>query len=338
MSSHKNKRTFIIAEAGVNHNGKFEEAIKLVDAALFAGADAVKFQTFNLNSNYSLNDISDKQKNWVNNLSLSSKEFVQLFDYCNSKNIVFLSTPFDIESAEFLIKIGLKQFKISSSELCNIKLLKYISQQGRPIFLSTGLSYGDEIEFAYNTLKNNWNEKFLKFEKALKLLYCVSIYPAPYECFDMNEINYLRDKYKVDIGFSDHSLGIELPIASVALGSRIIEKHIKLSESYSCPDANVSLIPDEFKKMVNSIRNVEAALVKNKNGLSNIEINNRNLLRKGLFWNKKLKKGDSISEDDIAFKKPCKGLGIENYNKIIGKKLKIDIKNGDPIIETDIHL
>ena len=230
MSNNSINRTFIIAEAGVNHNGKYEEAIKLVDAALFAGADAVKFQTFNLNSNYSLNDISHKKKSWVNDLSLSKDEFIQLFDYCNSKNIIFLSTPFDVESATFLKKIGLKQFKISSSELFNIKLLKYIAKQGRPILLSTGLSYEDEIDFAYNTLKNNWYEKYFQFEKALKLLYCVSIYPAPYECFDMNAIPHLSDKYNVDIGFSDHSLGIELPIASVALGSKILEKHIKLSE------------------------------------------------------------------------------------------------------------
>ena len=337
MRFNSNHRTYIIAEAGVNHNGKFSEAIKLVDAAKFAGADAVKFQTFDLDLNYSLKNTSNEKKEWVNNLTLSKKEFAKLFEYCKNSDIEFLSTPFDIKSASFLNELGVKIFKISSSELCNIKLLKFLSNIGKPIFLSTGLSYPEEIELAFNILKENWNNNNFQFNQSIVFLYCVSIYPAPFECFDMMVIPELKTKFGLQVGFSDHSLGIELPIASIALGAKVIEKHIKISDEGYCPDSNVSLNPTQFKMMVDSIRNVEMSLLKKKNSISEEENKNRNVLRKGMYWNKDLKKGTKIMEQDIEFKKPCLSLGIEYFSKITGKILKENVAKGNPVFIKEIN-
>ena len=337
MKLNSSDRAYIIAEAGVNHNGEYSEAIKLVDAAKFAGADAVKFQTFDFNSNYSSKHTSNEKKQWVNNLSLSKQEFKNLFGYCKSLGIEFLSTPFDIRSASFLNELGVNIFKISSSELCNIKLLKYLSNIGNPIFLSTGLSHPEEIELAFNILKKNWNNNYLQFNEAIIFLYCVSIYPAPFECFDMMVIPELKNKFNIKVGFSDHSLGIELPIASVALGAKVLEKHIKLSDEHNCPDSIVSLNPSQFKIMVESIRNVEISILKKKKTISDLEEKNRNVLRKGMYWNKDLKKGTKIMEQDIEFKKPCLGVGIEYFSKITGQILKNNVFKGNPIFTEEIN-
>ena len=337
MRFDSSNKVYIIAEAGVNHNGKLSEAIKLVDAAKYAGANAVKFQTFDLNSNYSLENTSNKKKKWVKDLSLSKNEFEQLFEYCKSLDIEFMSTPFDIKSASFINELGVKIFKISSSELCNIKLLKYLSNIGKPIFLSTGLSQPEEIELAFKILKENWNNNYLQFNKALVFLYCVSIYPAPFDCFDMMVIPELKKKFNIEIGFSDHSLGIELPIASVALGAKVLEKHIKISDEDYCPDSNVSLNPNQFKLMVESIRNVEMSLLKKKNSISELEKKNRNILRKGMYWSKDLKKGKEVMEQDIEFKKPCLSLGIEYFPAITGKILQKNVFAGDPVFIEEIN-
>ncbi|PCI27243.1 MAG: N-acetylneuraminate synthase [SAR324 cluster bacterium] len=319
-------KSYIIAEAGVNHNGNLDEAKKLIKAAAKTGADAVKFQTFIVEKNYNKKSTDQEKLKWAQNLEITSEELFEIIDCCKKYNITFLSTPFDIPSAELLYERGMSLYKIASSELCNFRLLRCVAEKGLPIYLSVGMATSDEIKLALQVINESWKGKGTA---DVTLLYCVSLYPAPYDCHDLRQIAHIRDTYGVPSGFSDHSLGIELPIASAALGAVVIEKHFKLSPDHDCPDAPVSLDPAEFKKMVQAIRNVESAIGIGEFKLSKAEEKSRDLLRKGLYATTGLAKSSIITEEDIIFEKPAGGIGIENYFNLVGQKLVKDIQSGE---------
>ena len=306
----KNKSTYIIAEIGVNHNGKVNLASELIKKAKDCGANAVKFQTFNTSNEYNYLHTSSKKINWAKNLELTKKEFELLFNLSNKLKIDFISSPFDIESANFLNKLGVKYFKVASPCLFDIPLLKKISSFNKYVMMSTGMSNFKEIQKASKLFKKN----------KLCLLYCVSIYPAPYNMTNLNNIDLLRSISKF-VGFSDHSTGIELPIASVVKGIHVLEKHFKMSGNYKCPDSKVSISPQKFKSMVESIRNVEISIKKNEKNLLKYQYTSRKNYRKGMYYKIDLKKNHIIKNTDVIFQKPSTNLGIENYQRILGKKL-----------------
>ena len=219
-------------------------------------------------------------------------------------------------------------FKIASSELCKFPLLKFVASCGKPIFLSVGMAYAQEIRLALKLIQQHWPKS--KGPLDLTLLYCVSVYPSPYAMVNLRKMVLLAKEFGVPVGFSDHSVGIELPIAAVGLGASVIEKHLKLPHDDHCPDAPVSLGPAEFKKMVNSIRNVESSLRQDNDGLSAQELKTRRQSRKGLVSAGDLKKGHRVSEEDILLRKPSGPLGLERYFDLIGTILVKDIRSGAP--------
>ena len=245
------KRTFIIAEAGVNHNGSLKLAKQLVDKAVEAGVDCVKFQTFKAKNlvnksarkaDYQIKNTGTKesQLEMLEKLSLSYENFAELKKYCELKNITFLSTPFDLESADFLNNIGMTIFKIPSGEITNLPYLRKISSFGKKVILSTGMSTLDEIQEALNVLKNC----------DVSLLHCTTEYPCPYDNVNMNAMLTIKKHFNLPVGYSDHTQGIEIPIMAVSMGAEIIEKHFTLDKTMEGPDHKASLEPDELKQMV----------------------------------------------------------------------------------------
>lgn len=260
----ENNSTFIIAEAGVNHNGSFELAKKLVDKAVWAGADCIKFQTFNSKNLVSKNaqkaeyqkkttDSSESQLDMLKKLELSKEEFVELRDYCNQKGIMFLSTPFDLESIDFLASIGVKTWKVPSGEITNYPFLRAIGKRKESVIMSTGMCTLDEVRDAIEVLKTFGTSD-------ITLLHCTTEYPAPYNSVNLKAMLTLQNEFGFNVGYSDHTNGIEVPVAAVAMGASVIEKHFTLDKNMEGPDHKASLEPDELKQMVQSIRNVELAL------------------------------------------------------------------------------
>ena len=266
------KKTIIIAEVGVNHNGSFDLAKKLVDSAASSGADYVKFQTFKTELNisktakkakYQIVNTKNKvetQFEMVKKLELSFDDFVKLKSYCDKLNIGFLSTGFDFKSVDFLDSLEMDFFKISSGDITNKPLLKHIASKKRPIILSTGMANMNEIEMALDILITNGCEK-----KQITVLHCNTEYPSPFQDVNLKAMNSIQEFFGVNIGYSDHTLGIEVSIAAVALGARVIEKHFTLDKNLDGPDHKCSLNTDELKKMVSSIRNVEKSLSGDRN-------------------------------------------------------------------------
>ncbi len=319
------KKTLVIAEIGVNHNGDVDVAKEMIEKAAWAGADAVKFQTFNVELNYNTEKTSDSKLNWAKNLSLAENDFVSLKYHAEMHDLIFLSTPFDLKSAFFLNELDVTMFKIASSSLFEIPLLKKLSEFKKPVLLSTGMATEDEIHQAIKVL----------YPCEITLLYCVSLYPTPYHLIDLNMLQKLENNFKLKVGLSDHSIGIEVPIASIPLNVTVIEKHFKL-ENQECPDKIVSLDPSNFKRMVNSIRNVEKTLGSGEFYISNEEKEARANLRKGIYYTNNKVKNEILTEDDITLKKPAGELGIENYYKIIGKKMLVNTKAGSEIKLKDL--
>lgn len=322
----KQKPIYIIAEAGVNHNGNIKEARRFIREAVLAGADAIKFQTFSVEENYNLKLTSANKLKWARDLELPQNYFKELAKLCREAKIDFLSTPFDLSSAKLLNRLGMKAFKIASSELCNFPLLKYVASQGKPIFLSVGMALAEEIQLAIKTIHHSWPKG--KMPVKLCLLHCVSVYPAPYALTNLKKITTIQKQFSVSVGFSDHSLGIEVPIASVALGVSVIEKHFKLSSDARCPDAEISLDPIEFKRMVEAIRHVESSLGSGDMELSSQERLARHSLRKGLSAARPIKKGEVLRQEDIVLRKPAGTIGLEKYFQVLGNRMAIDIQEG----------
>ena len=317
-------KVLIIAEAGVNHNGSLDNAKKMVDAAKNAGVDIVKYQTFDVDSMTSKNaDMAEyqkenigavkSQKDMLLGLTLNKDEYRELSDYCVEKNIKFLSTPFDIDSIYFLNELGCDIWKISSGEITNYPYLVEIAKTGKPIILSTGMCELAEVEAALNLLKENGAGE-------VSLLHCTTEYPTPYEDVNLKAMQTLKDKFGLMVGYSDHTKGIEVPIAAVAMGATIIEKHFTLDKNMEGPDHKASLEPDELKAMVDSIRNIEKALGNGVKKPANSEIKNIAIARKSIVAKSDIAEGEIFTEDNITTKRPGNGISPMKWNDVLGTK------------------
>ncbi|BBM87738.1 N-acetylneuraminate synthase [Candidatus Uabimicrobium amorphum] len=321
-------RVFIIAEAGVNHNGDMSMAKKLIDAAVQTGADAVKFQTFKAKSLVTRNaDKAQYQKETTNQdesqfemirkLELSHEDHVELYEYARNNNIMFLSSPFDIDSTNFLVQLGINTLKIPSGEITNYPYLKHMASLGKDIILSTGMANLTEIEFAMNTLTSCGATR-----SRITLLHCNTEYPTPMQDVNLTAMITLREAFKVNIGYSDHTLGIEIPIAAVALGAKVIEKHFTLDNDLPGPDHKASLCPKEFTEMVRCIRNIEVALGTGLKQPSASEEKNKPIARKSIVARQEIKKGDIFTEQNITTKRPGTGISPMSWRDVLGKTAK----------------
>jgi N-acetylneuraminate synthase/N,N'-diacetyllegionaminate synthase len=328
---------FIVAEVGVNHNGDVNLAKKLIDASKEAGADAVKFQTFKAENVVTKNaEKADYQKEatghgsqheMIKKLELSGDDFRELAEYAKERNIMFLSSPFCKDSVDLLDKIGVPAFKIASGEITNLPLLKYVSSKGKPIILSTGMATLGEIEEAIETIRSGG-------VKDIILLHCVTSYPAKIEDANLKAIQTLKYAFKLPVGFSDHTREIAIPVAAVALGACVIEKHLTLDRKMPGPDHKASLEPHEFEEMVKAIRNVEKALGDGIKKPTEEEEKIKKVARRSIVAKVNIPKGATITEGMLDVKRP--GTGIEpKYMKIIvGRKTKKKIKK-DELITMD---
>ena len=326
----------IIAEAGVNHNGDIIIAKKMIDFAKEAGADYIKFQTFipeNLVSKYAkkaeyqkITTASDEsQLQMLRKLMLSENEFIEISDYCEATSIGFISTPFDLESVGFLNSFNMDFWKVPSGEITNLPYLVEIAKTGKPIILSTGMSNLDEIDEAISVLKDNGAGK-------ITLLHCNTQYPTPMEDVNLNAMLTLKDRYNCDVGYSDHTLGIEVSIAAVALGATVIEKHFTLDRNMEGPDHKASLEPKEFKSMVSAIRNIEKALGTGNKVASPSETENKDIARKSIVASRMIKKGEVFTKDNITAKRPGSGISPMRWYNVIGAVAKRDFQE-DELIE-----
>ncbi len=337
-------KTLIIAEAGVNHNGDINLAKKLIDAAAVAGVDFVKFQTFKANkivspnakkADYQLKNAGkegESQFKMLKKLELSDTDHQVLISYCQKKNIKFFSTAFDVDGISYLSSLGFNLFKIPSGELTNYPYLKAVAQTKKPVILSTGMANLDEIRVAIDVLINNGTKK-----EQLTVLHCNTEYPTPMPDVNLKAMLTIKKAFDVSIGYSDHTLGIEVPIAAVALGATVIEKHFTLDRNLKGPDHKASLEPKDLKDMVDAIRNIEKAI--SGNGLkqpSPSEKKNIHLARKSIHLSKDLSLGSVITESDIIPLRPGDGISTMNWEEVIGKTVIRDLKKFDKIIWTDL--
>lgn len=319
------KKVFIIAEAGVNHNGSIELAKKLIDVAVEAKVDAVKFQTFKTElciskdakkADYQVENTknaTETQFEMVKKLELSEDMHYELLSYCRSKNIMFLSTPFDHDSIELLDNLGLEIFKIPSGEITNLPYLRHIGKLDKKVILSTGMANIGEIEDALNILINAGTKK-----ENITVLHANTEYPTPMEDVNLKAMLTIGKTFDVEYGYSDHTLGIEVPTAAVALGASCIEKHFTLNKTMEGPDHKASLEPDELKAMVKAIRNIEKALGNSVKKPSPSESKNKAIARKSIVAKTTIKKGEVLSENNLAVKRPGNGISPMRWDEVIG--------------------
>ena len=357
-------KTFIIAEAGVNHNGDDALAFKLIDAAVLAGADAVKFQTFKASNLVTANaakaqyqqanDPTDEsQLAMLTKLELALDTHYKLIEYANQKGIQFLSSAFDSESLEFLVKdLGLKLLKIASGEITNAPFILEHARTGCDIILSTGMSNLSEIENALAVLafgyianvdtlptKNAFFQAYSsmqgqeKLQQKVTLLHCTTQYPAPFDQLNLSAMATMKSSFNLAVGYSDHSQGIVIPIAAVAQGACIIEKHFTLDKNLAGPDHKASLNPEELTSMVKAIRIVEQAQGNGIKTASLTELPNRDIARKSLVAAQEIKAGDKYSATNLAIKRPGDGISPNNYWTYLAKKATRDYKIGELINE-----
>ena len=315
---------YVIAEAGVNHNGQFDLALKLCDEAKRAGVDAIKFQTWKTENivtssaalaTYQEENIStksDSQFEMLKKLELSYPDFIKIKSYCEQIGITFLSTPDDEESLEFLCSLNLSFIKVGSGEVTNIPYLRKIGSKKQRVVLSTGMSTLGDVELAYNTLLNAG-------ASSVDLLHCTTNYPCP-----MNEVNLkamltLKKAFKCIVGYSDHTMGIEVPVAAVAMGATIIEKHFTLDKAMDGPDHKASLNPQELSKMVSSIRNIEEALGNGIKKPNKSEAEISKVVFKSIVAKKNIKEGDFFSEDNLTVKRASNGISALYWDFVVGK-------------------
>lgn len=332
-----NNKTFIIAEAGVNHNGDINIAKKLIEKAAEAGVDAVKFQSFKADklvsknakkAEYQIQNTGNNEENqymMLKKLELSYEDHLELIEHCKKNEILFLSSAFDLESIELLIGLNIPLFKVPSGEIDNVPYLRKIAESGKKVIISTGMCNMEDIEFAINVIKNSG-------AKDITILHCNTEYPTPMEDVNLKAMLEIEEVFKLPIGYSDHTLGIEVPIAAVALGATVIEKHFTLDRNMEGPDHIASLEPNELKEMVKSIRNIEKALGSKKKSLSNSEAKNVAIARKSLVCSKKIRKGEEFNSDNIIAKRPGGGISPKEWDVVIGSKAKRDF-NVDEMIE-----
>lgn len=327
--------TFVIAEAGVNHNGDVKLAKKLIDAAVKAGANAVKFQAFKTDSLILKNvskaayqkrssDKNESQYQMLKKLELSKQENLLLKNYCQKKGIIFLTTPFDEDSLTELDQLNLPAYKVSSTDLTNIPFLIKVALKNKPIFLSTGMSYFSEVKTALSEI--------YKFNKQVILLHCTSNYPVAENEINLNVLKSFRKKFNILIGYSDHSVSIGAAPYAVAMGAKVIEKHFTLDKSMSGPDHKASLSPDELKNLIEEIRKVEKFLGSLEKLPTKSEIENRKKMQKCLVALKPIAKGELFTENNIIAKRTG-GVGVSpiRFKSILGHKAKKDFQKNDII-------
>ena len=330
---------FIIAEAGVNHNGDPQLAHRLVDAAVEAGADAVKFQTFTTErvisrdapkANYQVETTGteESQFDMVKALELPREAFAQLMAHCQERNILFLSTPFDHESIDLLAGLGVEAFKIASGEITNLPLLEHVARNGKPMFVSTGMANIGEVETAVRTIEQAGNPDKV-------LLHCVSNYPAAPADVNLRAMDTMARAFGVPVGYSDHTLGLEVPLAAVALGASVIEKHFTLDRSMTGPDHRASLEPDELARMVSGIRTVQESLGHGRKEPAASEANTSSVARKSLVAARDLTAGTVLTEDMIDIKRPGHGLPPSVRLNLVGRTVRIDVAE-DTLLSLDM--
>ena len=334
-------KTLIIAEAGVNHNGNINQAKKLIDAAVNAGADYVKFQTFKADklvspeakkAEYQRKNIGDDDKSqysMLKKLELSHENHIELMIYCRKKGIQFFSTAFDVDGAFYLNDLGLELFKIPSGEITNYSYLKAIASFNKPVILSTGMCTNEEIRDALTILTNGGLKK-----EMVTILHCNTEYPTPMVDVNLKAMLKIKEDFGVEIGYSDHTLGLEVPIAAVALGATVIEKHFTLDKSLPGPDHVASLEPDELKQMVKAIRNIELAI--SGSGIkepSESEKKNIAIVRKSLHFSRDLDVGYILTEADMIALRPGNGISPMKTLTYIGRTLKISVKEKSILTE-----
>ncbi|MBN2396161.1 MAG: N-acetylneuraminate synthase [Candidatus Atribacteria bacterium] len=330
-------RTFIIAEAGVNHNGDINVAKKLIDVAVVAGADAVKFQTFKTEHLVSKNamkadyqqettDSNETQFEMIKKLELNPETHIALMAYCKEKGIQFLSTPFDHDSINLLNDLGLETFKIPSGEITNLLYLRHIGSLNREIILSTGMADMGEIEDALNILVDSGT-----IRENICILHANTEYPTRMEDVNLKAMKTIGKAFKIKYGYSDHTLGVEVPIAAVALGASVIEKHFTLDRNMAGPDHQASLEPNELKDMVKAIRNIELALGDGIKRASNSERKNKEIARKSIIAIKDIKSGELFTENNLGIKRPGNGISPMRWDELMGKHANRDFKVDDLI-------
>ncbi|EAI9960573.1 N-acetylneuraminate synthase [Campylobacter coli] len=332
------KKVLIIAEAGVNHNGDINLAKKLIEVASEAGADFVKFQTFVAENcisknakkaEYQLRTTSqeENQLDMIKKLELSRHDHDVLIEHCEKCNIKFLSTAFDLEGIDLLIKLGIDIFKIPSGEITNLPYLRKIAQLNKNIILSTGMATLGEIEQALGILEKNGTNR-----EKITILHCNSEYPTPFEDVNLKAMQTIKEAFKVDVGYSDHTLGITIPIAAVAMGACVIEKHFTLDKSMKGPDHLASLEPDELKVMVKSIRELEQAFGDGVKIPSKSESKNKDIGRKSIVAIAPIKKGEIFTEKNLGVKRPGYGISPMDWDDVIRQVAKRDF-DIDELIE-----
>lgn len=336
-------KTFIIGEAGVNHNGSLKTAEELIDIAAAAGVDAVKFQIFDAEklvsatakkARYQVENTGtdETQLEMLKSLELSANSWRKIASYCRKKKMIFLCTPFDEKSADFLNELGVPIFKIPSGEITNKGLIQHIAAMQKPVILSTGMSFLEEVGKAVKWIDEVSNKK----KKQLTLLHCVSNYPAAPDDINLLAMKTLQTAFGLPIGYSDHTLGIEIPIAAVAIGAAVIEKHFTISRNMKGPDHKASLELDELKAMVDAIRNVEKALGDGIKRPAPGEESTRNLARRSLVAVRNIKAGAILEKEDIAILRPGSGIPPEYVDRVIGLRVKRVIKSNSVICWKDL--
>ena len=330
-------KVFIIAEAGVNHNGCMETAKELIKAAAIAGADAVKFQTFKAENlvtrtakkaEYQVRNQKgdDSQYEMLKKLEIDAAAHETLIAFCKQQKILFLSTPFDLESIDLLVDLGLMVFKVPSGEITNLPYLRKIGGLGKEVILSTGMSDLAEIKDALHVLISAGTPK-----EKVTVLHANTEYPTPMEDVNLRAMHTIARTFDVGVGYSDHTLGIEVDIAAVAMGAKVIEKHFTLDKTMAGPDHKASLEPQELKAMVTAIRNIEIALGSGNKAPSNSESKNIRVARKSIVAKKQILQGELLSEDNLTVKRPAGGLSPMLWDEAIGQHAQKDYQMDEQI-------
>lgn len=331
------KPCLIIAEAGVNHNGDIGLAKRLIDEAATAGADMVKFQTFSADrlvtnsapkADYQnrATGSAESQSDMLNKLELTPEMHELLVAHCKLKGIEFFSTGFDVESLDYLHSIGLSRFKVPSGEITNLPYLRHLASFGKPIILSTGMANLGEIEAAIDVFESGGLKR-----QDITVLHCHTEYPTPMADVNLRAMCSIRDAFDVAVGYSDHTLGIEIPIAAVALGATVIEKHLTLDRDLPGPDHRASLEPGEFAEMVRCIRNIEMALGSRIKQPSPSELKNRPIVRKSLVAKRAIREGEMFSVDNVTAKRPGIGISPMRWDEVMGRHARQEFAIDDLI-------
>ena len=335
--SDMNVRTLIIAEAGVNHNGDIQMARRLIDAAAEAGADLVKFQTFRADrlvtasakkASYQIATTAadESQHEMIRKLELTEAMHDNLIDHCRQRKIEFFSTAFDIDSLDYLMQLGMERVKVPSGEITNLPYLRRVGGFGKPVILSTGMSNLGDIEAALNVLELAGTPR-----DRITVLHCNTEYPVPMVEVNLRAMRSIREAFGVEVGFSDHTEGIEVAIAAVALGARVIEKHFTLDRNLPGPDHRASIEPDELGRMISSIRNIELAMGDGIKRPSASEERNRPIARKSLVAARPINKGELFSATNMTAKRPGTGISPMRWDEVLGRKAGRDFFIDEPI-------